>query len=829
MRYLVMLLVLFWIGSGAYGQQPISKSQPNGKIIGRVVDSLSGLGVEDATLTLFRSGQPRPTNGAIADNKGKFSLDGLEPGVYSLKIEFIGFAPRTMARVEISDKMTLVNLGDILLSKKTVALQSVTVTANAGLVDYKIDKMVYNVEKDVTSQGGVATDVLKKIPMVSVDVDGNVELQGSSDIRFLINGKPSSVFGNNLVDALQSIPASQIKSIEVITSPGAKYDAEGTGGIINIILKESKVKGINGSVSLSAGTRLENGSFNLNARSGKISANIFFSGNAQLPSTTLNSLNRQSYDSAGLVTTDLTQNGNSSLRRSGYQTGLGLNWALGQGKDLTASFGFSSFGNNNQGFYNQQLTSFDSLNNVVSTAGLVNDFNSNFRSQSKDWSLGYKRKFPKEDQSLDLLYAGSYGNNHAYYSQDQYSLVNDTFYSGSYSNNRGTDFENSLQLDYAQPFSDQVKLETGLKADIHQITSQTDAYASPTAPPSYQYDSALSNQLDYRMDVYAAYASMAFPAFHFLDIQAGLRYERTQTKANFFNGENIAIPAYNTLAPSVILSHTFDNDQTIKVTYSKRINRPGYRELNPYINASDPKNITTGNPYLLPEIGIKYELAYVKSFKKGGVLNIVAFYRRNVQDIQPYVTYYPTYQVGDSVYTDVAVGTFQNIGAENNYGLNVYGSVPFTSKFTVRTNLAFFQRYIVNTIPPGSTITSFNYRIQLNLTYEFTKTFVAEAFGRFNSPRNEVQGRYPSFTSYSLAFRKLIWKSKASIGFTCTNPFNEYVNQPTAITGPGFVINSDRKIPYRSFGITLMYKFGKLTFKEDKQQNKELPTPDEGN
>ncbi len=829
MKYLVWSLGLLWIGSWAFGQKPAGKSSGNGTIMGRILDSLSGVGIEDATLTLYRLGQPRPLNGAIADKKGKFSLEGLEPGLYELKIEFIGFASRTLDRVEVSDKMSVTNLGDIRLVKKAAALQSVTVTANAGLVDYKIDKMVYNVEKDLTSQGGVATDVLKKIPMVSVDVDGNVELQGSSDIRFLINGKPSSVFGNNLADALQSIPASQIQAIEVITSPGAKYDAEGTGGIINIILKESKVKGVNGNLSLSGGTRLENGSFNLNARSGAISANLFFSGNALLPSTTINSLNRQSFDSAGVITTQLVQNGNSSLRRSGYQTGLGLDWNVGKGMDLSASFGFSNFGNNSQGFYNQQLTTFDSTAKVLSSASLVNDFTSNFRSQSKDWSLGYKRKFPKEDQTLDLLYAASYGNNHAYYSQDQYSLVNDTFYSGSYSNNQGTDFENSIQLDYAQPFSEKVKGEMGIKGDIHQITSLTNTYLAPAAPPTYLYDSALSNQLDYRMGVYAVYASVSFPAFGYLDIQAGARYERTDTKANFFNGENIAIPPYNTLAPSLIVSHTFDNDQTIKATYSKRINRPGYRELNPYINASDPKNITTGNPYLEPEIGIKYELAYVKSFTKGGALNIVAFYRRNVQDIQPYVTYYPTYQVGDSLYTDVAVSTFQNIGAENNYGLNIYGSIPFTPKFTVRTNLAFFQRYIINTIPPGSSITSFNYRIQLNLTYEFSKSFVAEAFGRFNSPRNEVQGRYPSFTSYSLAFRKLIWKGKASIGFTCTNPFNEYVNQPTAISGPGFVINSDRKIPYRSFGITWMYKFGKLTFKEDKQPYKEPSTPDESN
>src|SRR3982751_2382796 len=164
------------------------------------------------------------------------------------------------------------------------ALQNVIVTGSTKLIDNRIDKLVFNAEKDITSQTGVATDVLKKVPQVSVDVDGNVELAGSSSIRFLINGKPSTAFGSSITDVLQSIPASQIKSIEVITNPGAKYDAQGLGGIINIILKKSTAQGINGNLSLSAGTRADNGSFNFNARKGTFGINAFFSGNARLTS-----------------------------------------------------------------------------------------------------------------------------------------------------------------------------------------------------------------------------------------------------------------------------------------------------------------------------------------------------------------------------------------------------------------------------------------------------------------------------------------------------------------------------------------------------------------
>ncbi|HSZ84799.1 MAG TPA: outer membrane beta-barrel family protein [Puia sp.] len=365
--------------------------------------------------------------------------------------------------------------------------------------------------------------------------------------------------------------------------------------------------------------------------------------------------------------------------------------------------------------------------------------------------------------------------------------------------------------------------------DIRKITSNTDVYSLDASTNLYYYDTSQSNSLTYNRHVYAEYASVTFPLGKIVDVKSGLLYEYTVTSADFSKSTVAEIPSYNTWAPSVVISHSFDNNQTIKISYTKRIQRPGYRSLNPFVNATDPKNISQGNPSLKPEIGNNFELGYNKSFEKGGSLNVVLFYRRSAQDIQPYIVYYPTYKIGDSIYTDVSVNTPQNIGVENNYGLNIYGSIPFTSKLNVRTNLSFFDRYIQNGINAGDNITSFNYRVNMNVTYQFNNNFVAEAFGNFNSPRNEVQGRFPSFTSYNFAFRKQIWNKKGSIGFTTTNPFNKYVNQATSVSGEGFILNSTRKIPYRSFGISFMYKFGKLEFKKDKEEKSPATTPDEGN
>src|SRR5215831_9661413 len=302
------------------------RTDAKARITGTVVDSLSTLPLEYATITIIKNGEKNASNGATSDNLGNFTVTNVAAGTYTLVVESIGYASFTIHDLVINQKHEVVDLRNIKLRKKHETLQNVTVTVQKKLVENKIDKLVYNAEKDITSQTGVATDVLKKVPQVSVDVDGNVELAGSSSIRFLINGKPSTAFGSIITDVLQSIPASQIKSIEVITNPGAKYDAQGLGGIINIILKHSTVQGINGIVSLTAGTIMQNGSFNINARKGKFGVNAFLSGNARLTTTTPKSLQRISTDTATKTNALLQQDGSSEFNRHGYQTGIGFDW-----------------------------------------------------------------------------------------------------------------------------------------------------------------------------------------------------------------------------------------------------------------------------------------------------------------------------------------------------------------------------------------------------------------------------------------------------------------------------------------------------------------------
>ncbi len=811
-----LILLLFTI---LFYESEAQRTQNNGvgKITGRAIDAATSQPIEYAAISLITQTGSKTVNGGTSALNGVFELSNIDTGSYKMLLYFIGYQTKELNNIVITEKNPIIQLGGIKLVSKNTALKEITITTEKSIIEDKIDKMVFNADQDITSQNGTAADVLKKVPQVSVDVDGNVELQGNANIRFLINGKPSVIFGNNIADVLQSLPASQIQSIEIITSPGAKYDAEGTGGIINIILKKSTAEGINGSVSLSAGTRLENGSLNLNAHHVHFSANAFLSGNALLASTVVNTMDRQSQDNISMQSAQLTQNGTSQFNRNGFESGLGFDWEITPKDNLTGSFGIDYFANNNNGINIRNSLIKDSLGNTISNVNDQAGTTGNSHFQTIDWGLNYKRKFKKEDQELEISYFSSAGNNYSYFMQTQQYVSPAFIYSGSYGNNPGTNKETRIAIDYVQPLAKDIMLETGVKTVISDINSTSDIYLLDILTNDYAYNSPQSSSLDYKTNVYAAYLSVKFKLFNWLDVKTGLRYEYTDPHAYFSNSGIVNIQQYGTYVPSGVVSHKFKNNQTVKLSYTHRIERPGYRDLNPFVNASDPKNINTGNTTLRPEIGDKIELGYSKIFEKGINVNGTLFYRGNKDDIQSYTRYYSAYKVGDSIYTNAAVSTRENIGRENNFGVNIFASIPFTSKINLRTNISGFQRYIINGALPGSNVQGFNYRINMNASYEISKTLVIEFFGNFNSPRINAQGTMPSFTTYNFAFRKQLFNKKASVAVTAANPFNKYVNQETKLTGENFTLDNMRQLPFRSFGINFTYKFGKLEFKKEKE------------
>ncbi|CAN5535753.1 outer membrane beta-barrel family protein [soil metagenome] len=792
------------------------------KMIGKVLDSASNRPLEYATISLFKQNDKKAINGTTSGKDGNFTVTDLQPGSFSVVVEFIGYKAFTISQVQVPQKNAVIDLQSILLAKKITTLQNVVVTASANLIENKIDKLVFNAEKDITSQTGVATDVLKKVPQVSVDVDGNVELAGNSSIRFLINGKPFTAFGSSINDVLQSIPANQIKSIEVVTNPGAKYDAQGLGGIINIILKKSTAEGINGNISLTAGTIMQSGSFNLNARKGKFGVNAFLSGNGRLQTTTPVSYQRHSSNAAAKTVSTLAQAGANKVKRHGYQSGFGFDWSPNDKHSFSGSASFNNFGFEAAGLQNQTLSiaNPDYPSDLISSASSINNNNNSFAEHNTDVGLNYKRTFAKEDQELEVNVNSSFGHNQIAAASNQYLQPIDSLFFGTNSTSLGKETNTEAAIDYVQPLSKKVKLGVGSKLNLYDIKTHASVLMLNTADGKYAYNASLSNSLYYKQQVYAFYTELSFPIGHLFDAKIGNRYERTEINAFYSNaGTRAPTPGYNTVVPSVFILRKLGEKQTVKLNYSKRIERPGYEELNPYVNTADPKNISAGNPYLKPETGDRIELSYNNNFGPKGSVMITLFYRENHNDIQPFIMFYPTFAVGDSIYKNVSVTTRQNIGTEKNMGTNLFGDLHLGSKLNLRMNVFLFYRHTINKIDLGYNSNSFNYRANLNASYQFSNTLAAEFFGNFNSPRHEAQGRYPSFTSYSFAMRKQFCNKKGSIALTAINFFGKYVNQQSDLFGPGFTAVSSRKIPFRSLGINFTWKFGRLIFKKERDDN----------
>ena len=810
------IVLIFSIGAIA---QDATQAKGNAQMEGVIVESESKLPIEYATIILYNKERKNAIGGTTANEKGEFKIKDLAFGIYKIDVEFVGFKTLTIDNIVIDNTHSKINLNTVLLIKSKNTIADVTVRSSAKTIDNKIDKMVFNAEKDISSQSGVATDLLKKIPMVSVDIDGNVQLAGTSSIRFLINGKPSVAYGSNVNEVLQSIPASEIKTVEVITNPGAKYDADGLGGIINIVLKQNKTKGYNGNISTSIGTRIENGSINLAARNNNFGASLFIASNQTLLSATPMTMNRTTIDAANKTTNYMQQDGSSDVKRQGTHSGLNLDWTYLKKNSFNASFGLNNFGTDASGS-NTQILSSQPFNGTIAQNAILHNLTSSAFSENGNYNYSGsdKRTFDKEGRELEIAYNAGSSKFNINAGTLQYSMPSQNLIYGSSNLNGTTEKESELKLDYSEPISENIKLNFGSKLTSLGINSATHVFTQ-NGTQALKQNNSLSNTMNYNQQVVAIYAELEFPVKDWVEVKLGGRFEQTKVDALFSKATQTVNPNYNNFVPSIFFKRKIGEDNSIKLSYSQRINRPGTEELNPYINTTDPKNMTQGNPYLLPENGERIELTYSQEIKEIGSFMLSLFQRNSDQDIQPYVVYYPSLQVGDSLYYNVNLSKSQNIGLEKNTGVNLFGDLKITSAFNIRTNVSYYYRKIYNSIDRNYNTSSQNYRANINLTYEFSKNLVTECFGNFNSARNEVQGKYPASISYSMALRKKFWNGKGSLGLVANNPFAEFVKQQTLISGPNFTSNNIRYVPSRSFGISFNWRFGKLEFKKDRKED----------
>jgi outer membrane receptor protein involved in Fe transport len=779
----------------------------NGKITGTVVDSTTNQPVPFATVALTDPATNKPLDGSVADEAGKFIIAKVGEGTYKVLISFIGYQTKTVANVRLGNRRDDVDLGAVRVSPTVQLLQEVTVQGQRALVEEKVDRTVYNAEADETNKGGDATDVLRKVPMLSVDLDGNVSLRGSQNIRVLINNRPSTITAGSIADALKQIPSDLIKSVEVITSPSAKYDAEGSGGIINIITKKNTLEGFSLNVDGSAGIRGSNLGLNGSLRKGKMGFSLGGHGRYgyNIRGNFENTQQTQSVDAEGNAI--IRQNFQQADTRNQFLFGrytLGWDYDINQYNFLSASV---QYGARNRNTFQDRLFTETFLNDVAGPSTLRNVDVSDL-SGTVDANLNYTRTFKKPQREFSILtqysrnkqtnnFVNNILNQEDLFTESRLKNINDSY-----------NQEITVQLDYQTPIGKSQLLEIGAKDIIRNVTSEYEYLTAEGADGAYApiANDSLSNRFNYNQNITAGYLSYTYNLPKNYTLKAGARYEYTTINANFQNSESeVEIPSYGVLVPSVNLSKKLKNGNTLKLAYNRRIQRPSLQFLNPNIQASNPLNETVGNPSLRPEFTNNFELGY-STFIKGTSLNLSTFVRNTNNSIGPIRS-----TLEDRA--NVIRTTFQNLGREDAYGFSVFTNVNISNKFTLNGGTDVYYA-VLNNNDPNPVFNASNqgwvYNIRGFGNYRLGDGWGLQLFGFYRGRQVQLQGFQGGFGIYSLSLRKEFAQKKASLGFGAENFFTTSVKMRNELNSPILTQRSVNTMRNMNFKINFSYRIGKL-------------------
>ena len=776
-----------------------------GVISGSLLDSVTQEPIEFATVVLLDKKTQKQINGIVTEMNGTFKIQNVKTGTYDIQLSFIGYVAKTIKDVELTPKEPDFDLGTVSLTSETFDIGTVEVTGEAATFENKIDKLVYNPEKDVTVAGGDASEVLARVPLLAVDADGNVSIRGSSNIQILVNGRPSTLFSSNPGDALKTIPAEMIKSVEVITVPTARYDGEGTGGIVNLIMKKKTLEGFTGSLNGTLGTRSNSGSVNMNLVRGRFGLNMNGGGWAGWPRPSSASLLRVDTLSDGQLRV-LDQETEGRGNYYGPRLTLGAFYDFNAFNSLNTSVTYRGFGR----------SSDDETTATLSdpSQDLFWEYSRTNESQSLrggfDWTTDFRRTFDREGQEFIAAFQIS-GNN----SNSTNTILqqgNDPFlFRNEENENDGLNLETTFQVDYVHPFSDKVKLETGAKGILRTIGSDFEYREFNAATDQFEVDFTRTDNFTYNQDVYAGYASFNVQLGEKYGMVAGARYEYTKISGDFDANETTFSNDYSNLLPSIIFSRTINQFSAIRLSYTMRIQRPSLYYINPFVQNQDPLNISQGNPEILPETTDAYELSY-NTYIKGVVLNASLFYRQTNDVIEPFVE---IREGGQSI------ETFQNIGLNRTYGVNFFSSATIAKKLTIRggANIynyesegTFFGRQLSNSgIVWGG---------NLNMSYKLPKQWQVEVSGFYRSPNQSLQGTRASYRRIQFGARKELWDKRGSLGIVVAQPFSRDLEFPSEINGVGFYQKSNRAFVSRSIGVSFNYRFGQLDFKQPRRNRR---------
>ena len=827
---LLKVLLFLTLSCTAFAQQKVA-------ITGQIIEQQTKQPLEFATVTI-QTTDNQTVNGGLTDAQGRYNIL-VDPGTYNIKFDFISFKSSAITNRAITSDT---DLGVTAMAPDATILNEVEIVAERTTVDIKLDKRVYNVGQDMIVRGGTVSDVLDNVPSVSVDVEGNVSLRGNESVTILIDGRPSTLAGNNIADILRVLPADSVDKVEVITNPSARYDAEGGGGIINIILKKGKANGFNGSVVATTGDPANHGgSANLNFRSDNF--NLFTNLGYSYRNSPGNSFTDSEYfNEDGNTTGFVNETRTNERKRKALNGGFGLELFLDETLTWTNSLNMrDSRGDNPTDTYYDYYNADGSFDKTRYRYNFEDERDKNFQ-----YSSSLIKKFNTEGHELKL--DASFSKN----TDDEVAQIDDVVLNTTTPESDNTyqrtlndekQDQSLLQADYVYPFGEGNQFEAGYRGSFTELN--TDARVQDFNGNNYITDPDYSSMLEYVENVNAFYAQFGSKIGNFSYL-LGLRWEDSDIEVNLLNRDDYNNKKYNNFFPSAFLTYEFSEGTNVSLSYSRRINRPRGRFINPFSNLASNINIFTGNPDLNPSMTNAFDVGFLKKWNKltfstSAYINITddsfQFVRRESgdffvqvidgEDIVDENNQVVTVVGGEDIRTPIILTSPINLAKEYRFGFEFNINYNPYRWWRINSNFNFFRNQTdgdyTYTDFQGAVITqnfdntAYSWFTRINSKISLPWKIDWQLNADYRGPQTNAQGRSKGIFSANTAISKDILKERATLSLNVSDIFNSrkrksYTNLPT--------VNSYSEWQWRQRQITFSFTYRFNMKKADRERQR---------
>lgn len=795
-------LFVFVFSFRLYAEQPVEQppqrggdSRVLGTVTGKLVDGTQDEPLMYASLVLHQLPDSAMVSGAISDEEGRFLIEEVPAGRYYLSINYVGYPNQTINDIAITMRQQEYNAGTIRIMPDAAMLDEVTVEATRELMEVGLDRRVFNVAQELTSVGGTALDLMQNIPSVAVDFDGNVSLRGSDNVTILIDGRPSGLLGLTGSEALEQLPSEMIERVEVITNPSVRYDPDGTSGIINIVMKKERRRGYNGMVSLNASTgQRYSGSVNLNYHTGPL--NFFGNYSGRL-------FNMDGYGSSYRTsflsdTTYLDQDMGFENEMNSHNFTVGVDYSLNDRNTITASFGYNT--RDMDRFSETDYLSLDHVYdpidaflretyNIMDHGGYQLNLNHRhtFDQQYREWTTDvvYSRRSMARAEENEQFFLEMISGEHP-------EIFQNTYTDGNMEMIR-------VQTDYTHPLGDNTKLEFGGQAFFRKRSQDFSFYDFDHDTGSWVNNEGLSNHYihnEQRFSGYGIYSAI----WGNYSIQGGLRFEQANIRVDQRTLNEEFDNDYFSLFPSLHLRRNLNNIQSVQLSYSRRINRPRGRQLNPFPSYNDPYDISSGNPMLDPEYTHSLELGYAR-YGNRTTLNPSIFYRHT----EGMITRFRTMDEEGIAYT-----TFENLNRGTSVGAELAMIHRLFDFWRINATMSYFYRQVEGgNAQMELQNESYSWSARMVNNFTFPRGWSAQLTGNYRSPLVMIQGEMKEMYSADLAVRKNVLNNNGTITLRLSDIFNTQSFKMHNY-GDNFIMDTERRRTSRMVFVGFSYRINEF-------------------